>query len=122
MSWLAWADAALASDLDAVLIATPAFLHPDHFEKAVASRKHIFLEKPAGVNAEGCVRVLAAAKRADPKKRITMDFQQRYGKDYRKVYEIVKSGELAPIKQIRAAWIGGGLLTIREWSRSATGW
>ena len=51
-----------------------------------------------------------------------MRMSQRYGKDYGKVYEIVKSGELVPIKQIRAAWIGGGLLTIREWSRSATGW
>ena len=101
-------DAVLASNLDAVLIATPAFLHPEHFEKAVKSRKHIFLEKPAGVNAEGCLRVLRAAKSADPAKRISMDFQQRYGKDYIKAYEIVKSGELGQIKQIRAAWMGGG--------------
>ena len=98
----------LASDVDAVLIATPAFLHPEHFEAAVKSRKHIFLEKPAGVDAQGCRRVLAAAKKADPTKRISMDFQQRYGKDYRRAYEVVKSGELGAIKQIRAAWMGGG--------------
>ena len=100
--------AVLASNLDAVLIATPAFLHPEHFELAVNARKHIFLEKPAGVNVEGCHRVLRAAKKADPGKRISMDFQQRYGKDYRKAYSIVKSGELGGIKQIRAAWMGGG--------------
>jgi predicted dehydrogenase len=98
----------LASDVDAVLIATPAFLHPEHFEAAVKARKHIFLEKPAAVDAAGCRRVLEAAKKADPKKRISVDFQQRYGKDYRKAHEVVKSGELGAIKMVRAAWIGGG--------------
>ncbi len=98
----------LASDIDAVLIATPAALHPEHFEAAVAARKHIFLEKPAAVNAEGCRRVLAAARKADPTKRITVDFQQRYGKDYRRVHQVVTSGEIGAIKMIRAAWMGGG--------------
>src|SRR5688500_11901476 len=84
----------LASDVDAVLIATPAYLHPEHFEAAVNARKHIFCEKPVGVDAKGVQRVVNAAKRADPTKRISVDFQQRYGKDYRKAYEIVKSGEL----------------------------
>jgi predicted dehydrogenase len=98
----------LASDVDAVLIATPAFLHPEHFEAAVNAKKHIFLEKPVGVDSKGVQRVINAAKRADPTKRISVDFQQRYGKDYRKAYEIVKSGELGAIKAVRAAWIGGG--------------
>jgi predicted dehydrogenase len=103
----------LASDVDAVYIATPPYLHPEHFELAVASRKHIFMEKPAGVDPAGCKRVLAAAKKADPKKRITVDYQQRYGKDYRKAWAIVKSGELGGIKQIRASWLSGGL-PVRE--------
>ncbi len=55
-----------------------------------------------------CHKVLRAARRADPTKRISMDYQQRYGTDYRKAREVVKSGELGAIKQIRAAWMGGG--------------
>jgi myo-inositol 2-dehydrogenase/D-chiro-inositol 1-dehydrogenase len=102
-------DDMLASDVDAVYIATPPFLHPPHFEAAVKSRKHIFMEKPAGVDPAGVRRVIAAAKTADPAKRITVDFQQRYGTDYRKAFEIVKSGELGRIVAIRASWIGGGL-------------
>jgi myo-inositol 2-dehydrogenase / D-chiro-inositol 1-dehydrogenase len=98
----------MKSEVDAVLIATPAYLHPEHFEAAVNARKHIFMEKPAGVNAAGCRRVMAAARKADPSKRITVDYQQRYGKDYRKAYEIVKSGELGRIKAVRAAWLGNG--------------
>ncbi len=98
----------LASDVDAVLIATPAFLHPEMFEVAVEARKHIYMEKPAAVDPEGCRRVEAAARKADPAKRITVDFQQRYGADYRKAYQIVKSGELGDIKMARASWFGGG--------------
>lgn len=99
----------LASDVDAVYIATPPYLHPEHFEAAVKARKHIFMEKPAGVDPAGCKRVLAAAKKADPTKRITFDHQQRYGKEYRKAYEMVKSGELGAIKMVRASWLSGGL-------------
>jgi myo-inositol 2-dehydrogenase / D-chiro-inositol 1-dehydrogenase len=99
----------LASDVDAVYIATPPHLHPEHFEAAVAAKKHIFCEKPAGVDAAGCKRVLAAARKADKSKRISFDYQQRYGKDYKAAYEIVKSGKLGGIKMIRASWLGGGL-------------
>lgn len=98
----------LASDVDAVLIATPAYLHPEHFEAAVSARKHIFMEKPAAVDPAGCRRVREAALRADPRKRITVDFQQRYGKDYREAHRIVSGGQLGEIKMVRAAWLGGG--------------
>jgi myo-inositol 2-dehydrogenase / D-chiro-inositol 1-dehydrogenase len=94
--------------IDAVLIATPAFLHPEHFERAVKAKKHIFCEKPAGVDAPGVLRFLRAARSADPTKRISMDYQQRYGTEYRKAYAVVKSGELGRISQVRAAWMGGG--------------
>jgi predicted dehydrogenase len=96
------------SDVDAVYIATPIVFHPEHFEAAVKAKKHIFMEKAAAVDIKGCKRVLEAAKKADPNKRISMDFQQRYGKDYRKAHGIVRSGELGAIKMVRAAWLGGG--------------
>ncbi len=98
----------LASNVDAVYIATPAFLHPEHLEAAIEARKHIFMEKPAAVDVDGCHRVLRAARKADKTKRITVDFQQRYGKDYRKAREVVNSGELGALKMIRAAWLGSG--------------
>jgi len=99
----------LASDVDAIYIATPPYLHPENFEAAVEARKHIFMEKPAGVDPAGCRRVIAAAKKADPSKRISVDYQQRYGKDYKRAYQIVKSGELGAVKMVRAAWLGGDL-------------
>jgi myo-inositol 2-dehydrogenase / D-chiro-inositol 1-dehydrogenase len=99
----------LASDVDAVYIATPPFLHPEHFEAAVAARKHVFCEKPAGVDPAGCRRVLEAARKADKTKRISFDYQQRYGVDYNAAYNKLKAGDLGKVAMIRASWIGGPL-------------
>src|SRR6266581_3022445 len=38
------------SEIDAVLITTPLYLHPEHFEASVNARKHIYCEKPAGAD------------------------------------------------------------------------
>jgi hypothetical protein len=51
----------LESDVDAVIIATPVFLHADHFEAAVKAGKHIYIEKPAAADVEGCKRIMRAA-------------------------------------------------------------
>ena len=57
----------LASDVDAVIIATPVFLHAEHFEAAVKSGKHIYIEKPASLDVRGCKRIIKAADSADRK-------------------------------------------------------
>ncbi len=98
----------LASDVDAVLIATPIVYHPEHFELATKARKHIYMEKAAAIDAKGCMRVLKSARAADPTKRISMGFQQRYGADYRRAHALVNSGEIGKIRMIRAAWLGTG--------------
>ena len=55
----------LASDIDAVIIATPVFLHADHFEAALKAGKHIYIEKPASVDVDGCKRIMRASDAAD---------------------------------------------------------
>src|SRR6267378_5621552 len=45
-----------ASGVDAVIIATPVYLHPEHFEAAVRAKKHIYIEKPAGLDVAGVKR------------------------------------------------------------------
>ncbi|MBL8221782.1 MAG: Gfo/Idh/MocA family oxidoreductase, partial [Bryobacterales bacterium] len=53
-------------NVDAVLIATPVFLHPEHFEAAIQAKKHIYCEKPAGSDVAGCKRILKAWEKRDP--------------------------------------------------------
>jgi len=95
----------LASPVDAVVIATPPFLHPEQFEAAVEARKHIYCEKPMGVDAAGCRRVIAAAKKADSRKNIAVGFQQRYGPVYLEAYKRIQAGEIGELATARAAWI-----------------
>ncbi|MEX2301597.1 MAG: Gfo/Idh/MocA family oxidoreductase [Bryobacterales bacterium] len=103
------AKAILDSDIDAIYIATPPYVHPEHFEMAVESGKHILMEKPVAVDPAGVRRVLAAAKKVKPNQMVMVDFQQRWGKDYREAYDRVKNGEIGDIRMIRSAWIGGDL-------------
>ncbi len=97
----------LASDVDAVIIATPVYLHPEHFEAAVKAGKHIYLEKPAALDVAGAKRVIRAADSADRKLNITLGFQQRYGPGYRKAKQLVESGAIGGIRRAHSHWIKG---------------
>src|ERR1039458_7828145 len=89
----------LASDVDAVIIATPVFLHPEHFEAAVKAGKNIYIEKPAGLDVEGCKRVIRAAEAANRKLNIVFGFQKRYGQGYQKAR---KSKRIADTSRFRS--------------------
>jgi len=97
----------LASDVDAVIIATPVFLHPEHFEAAAKAGKHIYIEKPAGLDVAGCKRVIHAADSADRRLNIAFGFQQRYGPGYRKAKQLVDSGGIGAIRMAHSHWIKG---------------
>jgi len=99
----------LASDVDAVIIATPVFLHPEHLEAAVKAGKHIYIEKPAGADVEGCKRVMRAADSADRRLNITFGFQQRYGPGYKKAYQLVSSGGIGRLRVAHAHFIKGAV-------------
>ncbi len=103
------AKALLDAEIDAIYVATPPYLHPEHFEMAVASGKHILMEKPVATDPAGVRRVLAAAKNLRPGQTAVVDFQQRYGKDYREAFQRVADGELGKIGMVRSAWIGSDL-------------
>jgi len=98
----------LASDIDVVIIATPVFLHAEHFEAAVKAGKHIYIEKPASLDVEGCKRVMRAADGADRKLNITFGFQRRSGLVYQKAKQMADSGAIGPIHMGFARFIKSG--------------
>ena len=99
----------LASDVDAVIIATPVFLHPEHFEAAVKAGKHIYIEKPAAADVEGCKRLMKAADSADRSLNIAFGFQQRYGPGYHSAKKLIDSGEPGKIRMAISYWIKGSI-------------
>jgi myo-inositol 2-dehydrogenase / D-chiro-inositol 1-dehydrogenase len=88
-----------------VVIATPPFEHPRMLEAAVEAGKHIYCEKPAGVDLEGVKRVIAAGRKADPKKNLSFGFQQRYGPVYLEAYKRFKEGRIGTLSNARGFWI-----------------
>ncbi|HYO84427.1 MAG TPA: Gfo/Idh/MocA family oxidoreductase [Bryobacteraceae bacterium] len=98
----------LASDVDAVVIATPVFLHAEHFEAAVRAGKHIYIEKPAAADIEGCKRIMRVADGADRRLHITFGFQRRYGQLYLKAHQLVSTGSIGEIQHAHAHFIKSG--------------
>jgi len=54
----------LAFDLDAVVVASPNYLHAAHAVAALEAGKHVLVEKPMATTVEDCDRILDAAERA----------------------------------------------------------
>lgn len=94
-------------DIDAVLIATPVFLHPEHFAAAARACKHIYCEKPAGADVAGVKRLLAAAGTADPSKTVQFGFQQRFSPEYLAAEKILRAGKIGPLSAMMSYWILG---------------
>ncbi len=95
----------LQSPVDAVYIATPVYLHPLHLESAILAGKHVYCEKPMGVDVAGCLRVIRAAEKASPSQCVTVGFQNRYGPGYLEAESLIRANAIGPIKMARSNWI-----------------
>jgi predicted dehydrogenase len=95
--WRSYEKLVQSKDVDLVLITSPPYFHPDHFEAAVAAGKHVYLEKPVASDVNGCLRVIKAGKQANSKVSVHVGFQKRYDEGYRAVIERIHSGEIGNI-------------------------
>lgn len=69
------------------------------------SGKHIYIEKPAGLDVAGCKRVMKAADGADRKINITFGFQQRYGGVYVKAKQMLDSGAIGKVREVHGEFL-----------------
>ena len=95
----------IASNVDAVIIASPPFEHPRMLAAVVQAGKHVYCEKPAGVDLVGCKKVMATGRAADPKKCLWFGFQQRYGVPYLEAYKRLTEGRIGELINARGFWI-----------------
>src|SRR5882762_3557812 len=66
---------AASKEVDAIVIATPPYFHPQHLEAAVAAGKHVYLEKPVAVDVPGALKVIEIGKGAEGKLSLDVGFQ-----------------------------------------------
>jgi len=105
-----------APDIDAVFIATPPFEHPRMLEAAIQAKKHIYCEKPIGVDVEGVNRAIAAGRKADKSKTIFVGFQQRYGPEYLEAYKRIQEGQIGELANARGFWISNDPFTRKPYN------
>ena len=97
----------LASGVDAVLITSPPYFHPEQFEAAVDAGVHAYLEKPVSVDAAGARRIREAGERAEGKMTVMVGFQNRGREDLAEGIARVKSGAIGPVAAGRAHYNAG---------------
>lgn len=93
---------------DAVLVATPHYLHPELVIHALEQGLHAITEKPAGVYTKQVREMNEAAARTD--KVFAIMLNQRTNCLYRRMHDMISSGELGQIKRVN--WI------ITDWYRT----
>jgi len=80
--------------LDAVIVASPPFLHCEMTVAAAEAGLHVFCEKPMSTNKADCVKMIEACEGAGVK--LMIGQVCRYHAVHSKVKELVASGELGP--------------------------
>lgn len=93
---------------DAVIIATPHYFHPEYSIYALSKGLHVMTEKPAGVFTKAVAEANAFAAKSD--KVFAIMYNQRTNSLYRKMKEIIDSGEYGEIRRVN--WI------ITDWYRT----
>ena len=86
-----------SGEIDAVLIATPHYLHPPIAVAAFEAGLHVMSEKPAGVYTRQVKEMNAAAEKAGTV--FALMLNQRARGQTRKLKELVSSGELGEIQR-----------------------
>jgi len=87
----------LAAPVDAVLITTPPYFHPEHFEAAVAAGKHTYLEKPVGSDVHGALRVEKAARAGAGRISMAVGFQSHYAPPYQEMVRRIHAGQIGEL-------------------------
>lgn len=85
-----------SSFIDAVIICTPHYLHPEIAIAAIKRDTHVLIEKPAGVQGSK-VKELNEAAQSKPTLSFGLIFNQRMNTLYQKVKELIDRGEIGNI-------------------------
>lgn len=93
---------AASSEVDLIQISTPPFFHVQHLEAAVASGKHVYCEKPVGIDVRQAKHALEIAKKVKSTQSVDVGFQCRSAPPLAAVAERIKAGALGKIAVVSA--------------------
>ena len=101
----------LASDIDIVMLCTPPGYRPEHFEAAIAAKKHVFTEKPIATDPVGVRRFMAAARKADEMKLTVVSGAQRHADaEYVETVKKIHEGAVGDIVALTSRYLSGPVM------------
>lgn len=102
-------------DVNYVILAQPPHFRPMHLKAAIEAGKHVFMEKPAAVDAPGIRMVMEAGELAKKKNLgIVAGTQRRYRKSYVETVKRLRDGAIGDILCGGGYWNGGVIWVIER--------
>ena len=121
-----------SKEVDAVLIATPAYFHPEHLAGAAQGGKHVYVEKPVAVDVPGAKQVLDIGRSMEGRLNLDVGFQIRSAPPFVELVRRIHGGALGDIAAAEVHYnaalpeypdfpkAGPQELRIRNWLRDRT--
>lgn len=89
---------AIDSGADLVILAAHQHFRPEHFAYAVKQGKHVFMEKPMGVDVPGIRQLLAANQEAQRKKlKVAVGLYMRHSRRVQETFRRVREGAIGRV-------------------------
>jgi predicted dehydrogenase len=95
------------SDLEAVVVATPARTHHALAKAALLAGKHVLVEKPMAVSVAECEELIRIA--ADGKLTLMVGHTYLYSEAVREIFRIISSGDIGELRYINCQRLNLGL-------------
>ena len=96
-------------NVDAVLISSPSYTHPQFFEAAVAAGKHVYCEKPAAIDVVGCNNVKRIGATINGKLSSVFGFEIRHATPYIEMVERIHRGDIGEVVNGQLFYLGSQL-------------
>jgi predicted dehydrogenase len=106
----------LQTDVQMVVLTTPPHWRAQHFQAAVEAGKHVFMEKPAGVDPKAIRSMIETGELAKQKKlSVVAGTQRRHSKKYQEIIKRIHDGQIGQIVSGQGYWNGGDMLGYWKW-------
>jgi myo-inositol 2-dehydrogenase / D-chiro-inositol 1-dehydrogenase len=89
-----------ATGVDMIQISTPPFFHVEHLGAAVSAGKHVYCEKPVGIDVKQAKQALKIAEHVGQKQSVEVGFQCRLAPPIAAIAEKIKAGALGKIASV----------------------
>ena len=100
-----------ADDIDGILVCAPSFRHEDLAVSALAHGKHVLVERPLSLTADGARRVVEAAGEAEGN--VVMGLAHRFRPDVSALRAFIAGGELGDLSAVQASWLNRKVRQVR---------